>query len=159
MASVINIDTSGFEDDMNKIADALADKELLLRPVCVELSGIMNDRIHNKGEASDGSQIGTYSSSYLKYRKKFNHQITEKKVILVLTRKLSNSWGAFATEKGYGVGFTDSGATEGVTALDKIRFNEQNFQGKKIGDLTTEENQYAIDRLNELTNSIINGRG
>jgi len=150
--ATVNIDTSGFEKDLQKIKDGLSDKESLLRPVCVELSGIMNDRIHEQGQASDGSKIGSYKNSYLKMRQKFNHSPTESDVILVLTRKLSNSWGAFATDKGYAVGFTDEGI--GVTSLKKIQFAEEHF-GKKIGDMTKEEETYAFERLNELSTEII----
>jgi len=153
MASVINIDTSGFEKDLQKIKDSLSDKESLLRPVCVELSGIMNNRIHDEGRASDGGEIGQYSVPYLRMRQAFNHT-RDRKVILVLSRKLSNSWGAFATDKGYAVGFTDSAATEGVTGLKKIKFAEENF-GKKIGDMTKEEETYAFERINELSTEII----
>jgi len=155
--ATVNIDLSGFEKDLQKIKDDLSDKESLLRPVCVELSGIMNNRIHEDGQASDGSQIGQYKTSYLRMREAFKHSRTETKVVLVLSRKLSNSWGAFATEKGYAVGFTDSAATEGVTGLKKIKFAEEHF-GKKIGDMTKEEETYAFDRLNELSTEII-GRG
>src|SRR6187549_894833 len=148
--ATVNIDTSGFEKDLQRIKEELSDKESLLRPVCVELSGIMNDRIHEQGKASDDSEIGQYKTSYLKMREAFNHPRTERKVILVLSRKLSNSWGAFATDKGYAVGFTDSAATEGVTGLKKIKYAEEHF-GKKIGDMTKEEETYAFDRLNELS--------
>ena len=152
--ATVNIDTSGFEKDLQKIKDSLSDKESLLRPVCVELSGIMNNRIHDEGRASDGGEIGTYKNSYLRMREAFNHPRTERKVILVLSRKLSNSWGAFATDKGYAVGFTDSAATEGVTGLKKIQYAEEHF-GKKIGDMTKEEETYAFERLNELSTEII----
>lgn len=151
--ATVNIDTSGFEKDLQAIKDSLSDKESLLRPVCVELSGIMNNRIHEEGQASDGSEIGQYSVPYLRMRQAFNHT-RDRKVILVLTRKLSNSWGAFATEKGYAVGFTDSAATEGVTGLKKIQYAEEHF-GKKIGEMTKEEETYAFERLNELSNEII----
>jgi len=152
--ATVNIDTSGFEKDLQAIKDSLSDKESLLRPMAVELSGIMNDRIHDKGQASDGSEIGQYKTSYLKMREAFNHPRTERNVILVLSRKLSNSWGAFATDKGYAVGFTDSAATEGVTGLKKIQYAEEHF-GKKIGDMTKEEETYAFERLNELSTEII----
>ena len=150
--ATVNIDYSQFNDDLSKIKEKLSDKEAFLRPMAVELSGIMNDRIHDKGQASDGSGIGQYKTSYLKMREAFNHPRTERKVVLVLSRKLSNSWGAFATDKGYAVGFTDEGI--GVTSLKKIQFAEEHF-GKKIGDMTKEEETYAFERLNELSTEII----
>jgi len=151
--ATVNVDLSGFEKDLQKIKDSLSDKESLLRPVCVELSGIMNNRIHDEGRATDGGEIGQYSVPYLRMRQAFNHT-RDRKVILVLSRKLSNSWGAFSTERGYAVGFTDSAATEGVTGLKKIQYAEEHF-GKKIGDMTKEEETYAFERLNELSTEII----
>lgn len=202
--ATVNIDYSQFNDDLNKIKEKLSDKEAFLRPMAVELSGIMHDRIHEQGLASDGSQIGTYSSGYLKVRtgnfknsKKFvrgknegklkdagvktrqrvntpfgkssfalqnieadkvprinYHLDADPKVILVLTRKLSNSWAVFATDRGYAIGFTDSGATEGVTSLKKIEYAEETYK-KRIQDLTKEETDYYIERLNELSTEII----
>jgi len=152
--ATVNIDYSQFSDDLNKIKESLSDKEAFLRPMAVELSGIMNDRIHDKGQASDGSEIGQYKTSYLKMREAFNHPRTERNVILVLSRKLSNSWGAFATDKGYAVGFVENADATGVTSLKKIQYAEEHF-GKKIGDMTKEEETYAFDRLNELSTEII----
>ena len=150
--ATVNIDYSQFSDDLNKIKESLSDKEAFLRPMAVELSGIMNNRIHEEGKASDDTEIGQYKTSYLKMREAFQHPRSERKVVLVLTRKLSNSWGAFATDKGYAVGFTDEGT--GVTSLKKIQYAEEHF-GKKIGDMTKEEEIYAFDRLNELSTEII----
>ena len=202
--ATVNIDYSKFKGDLNKIKEQLSDKEALLRPMAIELSGIMNDRIHEQGLASDGNPIGTYSEGYMKVRtgdfknsekfvrgknkgklkgagfktkqriatpfgkSAFTTQNIEadkvprirynldssKKVILVLTRKLSNSWAVFATDRGYAIGFTDSGATEGVTSLKKIEYAEETYK-KRIQDLTKEETQYYIERLNELSTEII----
>jgi len=153
--ATVNIDTSGFEKDLQRIKEELSDKESLLRPVCVELVQLMNERIHINGIASDGGKIGQYKTSYLAIRERQqNHSKSETDVILVFTRKLFNSWGAFATDRGYGVGFTDSAATKGVTGLKKIQYAEEHF-GKKIGDMTKEEETYAFERLNELSTEII----
>ena len=212
--ATVNIDTSGFEKDLKAIADALRDSDNLLRPLCIELTGIMHDRIHTDGQASDGSQIGTYSAGYMKLRtgnfknsKKFvrgknkgglkdSGTVTKRriatpfgkssfavqniesegiprikynldndtKVILVLTRKLQNSWGPKAAEsgtsktsRGYAIGFVDSGAVDGVTSVKKIQFAEETYK-KKISDFTEFENTYIVERLGELTQEIINGR-
>lgn len=156
MATInVNIDLSAFEGEITNLIEKIGDPERLMRPVCVELVGIMTKRIHEDGVASDGSKIGTYKTSYLRIREKFKHG-KDTDVILVLSRKLSNSWGAFATEKGYSVGFVDSG--EGVTSLKKIQFAEEHFS-KKIGELSEEESKYAEERFIEIVNEIINGRG
>ena len=39
-----------------------------MRPVVLVLAGEVRNRIHVEGKKADGSQIGTYSSSYLKLR-------------------------------------------------------------------------------------------
>src|SRR5688572_10591643 len=100
--AAVNIDLTLFRKEMAEVIDLIKNNELTLRPVAIELVDMMHERIHDEGKASDGSQIGTYKSSYMKIRERYKHR-GDTKVILVLTRKLSNSWGAFATEKGYAV--------------------------------------------------------
>jgi hypothetical protein len=153
VAAIINIDFSRFKTQFSQIIDALKDHDSTLRPVAVELTGIMSGRIHEDGLASDGTQIGKYSSNYLKVReaKKLG---PDPNVILVLTRKLSNSWGAFATERGWAVGFVDDSAVDGVTSRKKIEFAEVHFK-KKILDMTVSEEEYAEDRLIELINQAL----
>lgn len=154
MATIkVNIDTSGFERDLDRIIEALSDKETFLRPVAVELAGIMANRIHEDGLASDGSAIGNYNSNYLRVREK--HKLgASTQVILVLTRKLSNSWGAFATDNGYAVGFVDDSASDGITSRKKVEYAEQHF-GKKILELTEGEQEYAADRILEIVNELL----
>jgi hypothetical protein len=48
--------------------ELLLNKEYLLRPLAIETIPLMKERIHEKGQASDGSQIGTYSPEYMKVR-------------------------------------------------------------------------------------------
>jgi hypothetical protein len=67
MASIkVNI-ASAVERLSNNLAK-LKDKEYLLRPMVTELLPIIVDRIHTEGKKSDGTQIGTYKPSYLRYR-------------------------------------------------------------------------------------------
>jgi hypothetical protein len=153
-----------FGADLTQIIQDLNPANLLRQPV-VALLGMMNNRIHNLGLASDGSQIGQYKDSYLKIRERYKHSGTDKKVILVLTRKLSNSWLPIATENGYGIGFTTGAATasvgvsgEGVTEMDKIIFAEQHF-GKKIFDMTQEESDFVNQLIAERAAEIINAHG
>lgn len=153
MAAIINIDFSDFEDDMDALVALLTQTELWLRPVTVELSGEMSYRIHEQGLASDGSPIGSYSSEYL------NRRIKEKlggdtRVILVRTRKLSNSWGAFATAEGWAVGFVDEGDGSEADSLKKIQYNEKRFS-KAIIELTEAENVMVNARLNEILTKLI----
>lgn len=130
--------------DLNK----LKDREYLLRPVATEIIPMITERIHQKGQASDNSQIGTYSNSYLKFRAE-NKRGKDTKVIVSLTRQLENDWSVVATPKGYGIGFLNSFNAK------KLKWVEER-KSKVISRLSPEETEYAIDRINELVNAAIN---
>src|SRR5688572_4831161 len=83
----------------------LKDKEYLLRPICFDVIDLMTQRIHNRGQASDGNTIGTYNNRYLELRQKKHNRSSDPKIIVSLTRQLENDWNVIGTEKGYGVGF------------------------------------------------------
>lgn len=133
---------------LQAVLDKLKDREYLLRPVATEIIPMITERIHKEGKASDGSQIGTYSNSYLRQREKHNRG-KNPKVIISLTRQLENDWSVVATTRGYGIGFLNSFNAQ------KLKWVEQN-KGKIVSRLSTEEKQYAIDRINELVNAAIN---
>lgn len=170
-------------------ADKLKDKDFLLRPVAQETIVNMKDRIHIEGEDSKETQIGTYSSGYMKLRtgnygnakrnkkgfvtspgkvtkkkvqlygttksvfadvstmninrKKYGRS-SDPKVVVSLTRQLENDWAVLATQKGYGIGFNNPFNTK------KARWVEETYD-KKIFNLTPTEQEYILDRLNELT--------
>ncbi len=123
--------------------ETLKNKEYLLRPVAIEVIPLMTERIHQKGEASDGGQIGTYNNSYLKLRQKKYRRDASTKVIVSLTRKLEQDWAVIATQNGYGIGFLNP------LSLQKLRWVE-GTKGKTIANLSKSEQQYAVDRINEL---------
>jgi hypothetical protein len=123
--------------------EQLKNKEYLLRPVAIEVIPLMTERIHQKGEASDDSQIGTYSSGYLKLRQKKYKRDSSSKVIVSLTRKLEQDWVVIATQNGYGIGFLNP------LSLQKLRWVE-GIKDKSIANLSKSEQQYAIERINEL---------
>jgi len=60
MTAVVNRIKANFE--------LLLDKEYLLRPLAIETIPNMKERIHKDGAATDGAQIGTYSTEYMKLR-------------------------------------------------------------------------------------------
>lgn len=153
MASVVNINTSDFDKSIEEIKNLLGNTDLWMRPIAVELAGEMHDRIHKRGIASDGKPIGSYSSSYLEYRRK-NKLGADPKIIMVQTRKLSNSWTAIKTATGWGVGFIDEAAKNGVTSLKKLQFMEERID-TKITDLTKEENEFVNDRANEILTQLL----
>jgi hypothetical protein len=129
--------------------EQLRNKEYLLRPVAIEVIPLMTERIHQKGEASDDSQIGTYSSVYLKLRQKKYKRDSSSKVIVSLTRKLEQDWAVIATQNGYGIGFLNP------LSLQKLRWVES-VKAKNIANLSKSEQQYAVDRINELVADALN---
>jgi hypothetical protein len=129
--------------------ETLKNKEYLLRPVAIEVIPLMTERIHQKGESSDGGQIGTYSNSYLKLRQSKYKRDASTKVIVSLTRQLENNWSVIATQNGYGIGFTNP------FNLQKARWVE-GIKDKIIFSLSKSEQQYAVDRINELIADALN---
>lgn len=128
--------------------EQLKNKDYLLRPVAIEVIPMMTDRIHQKGESSDGNQIGTYSNSYLKLRQRKYKRDSNSKVIVSLTRQLENNWSVIATTSGYGIGFTNP------FNLQKARWVEGN-KGKVIFNLSQQEQNYAAERINELVSDAL----
>lgn len=129
--------------------EQLKNKDYLLRPVAIEVIPMMTERIHQKGEASDGNQIGTYNNSYLKLRQSKYKRDSSSKIIVSLTRQLENNWSVIATQNGYGIGFTNP------FNLQKARWVEQN-KDKSIFSLSKSEQQYAVERINELISDALN---
>lgn len=128
---------------IQKQIELLKNKEYLLRPVAIEVIPLMTERIHQKGQASDGGQIGTYSSGYLRLRQSKYKRDASAKVIVSLTRQLENNWSVIATQNGYGIGFLNP------FSLQKARWVEDG-KDKKIFSLSKSEQQYAVERINEL---------
>jgi hypothetical protein len=108
-----------------------------LRAVATNVMAIMTVRIHEDGNASDNTPIGTYSKAYLAKRKNHYNRNSDSKVIVSLTRQLENDWAVIATKQGWGVGFNNP-------------FNAQKFRwvedakGVKIGNLTSDEKEIAL---------------
>lgn len=126
----------------------IMDPNYLLRPVAIEVLPMITERIHKEGKASDGTQIGTYSNNYLKYARAKAKRGADTKIIVSLTRQLENNWSVLETTNGYGIGFTNP------FNADKLRWVEE-MKDKVIGNLTTEEIDYAFDRINELVSDAL----
>lgn len=129
--------------------EQLKNKEYLLRPVAIEIIPMMTERIHQKGQASDGGQIGTYNNAYLRLRQSKYKRDASNKVIVSLTRQLESNWSVIATQSGYGIGFTNP------FNLQKARWVESN-KGKIIFSLSKTEQSYAVERINELVADALN---
>lgn len=152
MVSTIKVNTNIAEVSARIRAklEKLKDKEYLLRPVCFDLIELMKIRIHEKGLNAANSQIGIYNVRYLKLRQKKYQRNSDSKVIVSLTRQLENDWSVIATEKGYGIGFKNP------FNLQKARWVE-NKKGI-IFKLTSDENKYASDLINQLVKDALNNK-
>jgi hypothetical protein len=128
--------------------ELLQNREYLLRPLAIETIPNMKDRIHKEGKASDGSQIGTYSSGYMRKREEAKRG-ESRQVIVSLTRQLENDWAVLPTTNGYGIGFNNP------LNKDKAGWVEEG-KGKIIFNLAAEEKQYITERLQELIHGAIN---
>ena len=128
--------------------ELLKNKEYLLRPLAIETIPLMKERIHERGQASDGSQIGEYANSYMRQREKAGRG-ESRKIIVALTSQLEQDWSVQATPKGYGIGFNNSFNTQ------KMRWVEEQ-KGKIIANLSPGEKEYINERLQELVEGAIN---
>jgi hypothetical protein len=162
--------TSNAGDEFKKIGLSvlgLSDNEIF-RPLIFDLIDMMKERIHRNGQASDESQIGTYSPGYMavrtgifktpgtKFTKGKNkgaerpryNRDNSTKIIVSLTRQLENSWIIIATDNGYDIGFSDAESGSGggfKTSYEKARLVEE-VKGKVIFDLSQTELDY-IDQF------------
>ena len=127
----------------------LGDKEYIPRTLSFDLIDLMTKRIHIDGKASDESQIGTYNKDYLSLRRRKYNRSADPKIIVSLTRQLENDWNVIATDDGYGIGFLNP------LSLQKLRWVE-GIKDKTIANLSKSEQQYAVDRINELVADALN---
>lgn len=132
-----------------KKIETIKNPKPLLRLVAFDVLSLMDERIHEEGKTADGSQIGEYNNRYLKLRQKKFKLSGDKKIIVVQTRELRNSWAVLGTEKGWGIGFTK------INNAEKLRWVEQQKK-KKIGALTKTEKEYAITKLKKLVTQKLN---
>jgi hypothetical protein len=121
----------------------LGDKEYIPRTLSFDLIDIMTKRIHIDGKASDESQIGNYSSQYLRLRQAKYSRSADPKIIVSLTRQLENDWSVIATDAGYGIGFLNP------LNFQKAGWVEEN-KGKQIFNLSPSEQQYVNDTVIQL---------
>lgn len=122
--------------------DLLKDREYLLRPLAIETIPLMKERIHERGEASDGTQIGSYANSYMRIRQEYGRG-DSRKIIVALTSQLEQDWAVLATDNGYGIGFNN------ILNAQKMRWVEEQ-KSKIIANLAAGEKEYISERLQEL---------
>ena len=152
---MIEFNVSGLNEVVSKLNEFDTDK--MLYEIAVDVRGEIGKRVHERGENSDGSQIGTYSKGYMKVRTDgfqspkiargkrkgqkrpvFNRE-NSKKVILSLTSQMERDLAGtppIKTERGYGIGFSNP------DNYDKARWNEDRY-GKPIWEVSEKEMQMA----------------
>lgn len=173
----VRLNIKPITDIIDQKIEKLKDREYLLRPVAFDLIDLMTNRIHIKGQASDGSQIGTYSKGYLAVRsgvygnsEKFSKgkskgQIKNSGVYTKGKNKGSErpSYNRGTDpkiivsltrqlENDWSVIATDKGY--GIGFKNKFNYQKARWvearKKKKIFDLTATEREFALNRLNEL---------
>lgn len=77
------------------------------------------------------------------------------KIIVSLTRQLENNWSVLETKNGYGIGFTNPFNAQKLRWVEEIKGGGPSSP-KLIGNLTTEEIDYAFERVNELVENALN---
>jgi hypothetical protein len=134
------------------------DKERILREAAFNTLASMKDRIHVNGIAADGTQIGTYTPGYLRFRQrgfqsdkvtrgkhkgearsfKTLNRTGDSKVISSLTRTMENDMVVVATGTGYTIGYTNK------VNFNKAAYVEETYR-KRIFALTAGERQAIKD--------------
>lgn len=122
--------------------------EYLLRPVAFDAIDLMTKRIHIDGKDSSDNHIGDYSKGYMRTRDKAG-RMEGKKVVISLTRQLENDYAVIPVGEGYGIGFLND------LNFKKSQWVEATYK-KKIFALTERENDFAIERVNELVEDALN---
>lgn len=182
-AITINTNINSVLNNLASRLGQLKDRNYLLRPVAIETIANMKQRIHKDGEASDGGQIGTYSSEYMRVRTgvflnsgvyKSGKRKGETKDSGVITRGPNkgerrpqyNRSGETKVivsltrqlENDWAVIATEKGYGIGFNNpfnVQKMRWVEEN-KGKVIANLTESEQQYVTERLDELVQNALN---
>lgn len=136
---MITININGVQANLANIVNNLRctfTKERYELAAATALLPEIRRRIHVDGVASDGSKIGTYTSSYLKYRSN-NNRSKDSKVILSFTRQMENDISVVAGTSGWAIGYKND------INGKKVNWNEDHF-GKVIFHLTKKEQEQVI---------------
>jgi hypothetical protein len=124
--------------------NALENPETVSRVAASAVLPELRERIHERGQKSDGTQIGVYSSTYLKFRetpgKGHPARTSDPNVILSLTRALELSYVLAATEKAYTIGVNNPDSEK------KIEWMEEKYG--VIYELTLDERKIALNAAN-----------
>lgn len=121
MSSTYTIDIKELKDLTDSLL-SLEETDSLLREISTTLLAEMRDRIHERGIKSDGTQIGTYSNTYLEYRIE-QGKGSASNVILFFTGQMQNDFSvAPVGDNAYGLGYSNS-----------LNFDKANYAEAKYG--------------------------
>lgn len=90
----------------NRLATIERTQDKMIRTICTTLVPIIKERIHERGEYSDGTSFGGYTPAYLKIRERYNRKEGNKKVFS-LTSKLENALSVVPNGDSYAIGIID----------------------------------------------------
>jgi len=120
MSATYTIDIKELKDLTDSLL-SLEETDSLLREISNTLLAEMLDRIHERGIKSDGTQIGTYSNSYLEYRIE-QGKGSASNVTLFFTGQMQLDFNvAPIGENAYGLGYSNS------LNFDKANWAEDRF--------------------------------
>ena len=94
-------------------------KDQMIRTICTSLVPIIKERIHEKGEYSDGTPFGGYNPQYLRLRERAGRLEGNKKVFS-LTGKLENALTVVPNGTSYAIGVIDLVEDE-VKTIPKLK--------------------------------------
>ena len=121
---------------LSKFAE-IENPEYVSRAVATALMPEIRERIHERGENSNGQQIGTYSNSYLRLRERKYNRTSDPDVVASLTRQLENSYVLAPQQKSYTIGVATP------LSVDKIKWLEEKYG--TIWQLTERERLAALE--------------
>lgn len=139
----LTIDTAPLISSLKQKIAELSNPDYLFRQVVFDLIVLMKRRIHEDGTASDGSQIGTYSSAYLKLREDKYNRTSDTTIIVSLTRQLENDWALISDNDNYGIGFNNPFNTQKAQWVEEIK-------KKDIFSMSDSELDYATQQILQL---------
>ena len=105
-------------------------KDQMIRTICTSLVPIIKERIHEKGEYSDGTPFGGYNPQYLRLRERAGRLEGNKKVFS-LTGKLENALTVVPNGTSYAIGVIDLVEDE-VKDEVKIELNKKKPKKKNL---------------------------
>lgn len=118
--------------DLSKVMLSLEQSDTLLREIASGMLPTTRERIHERGQKADGSQIGEYGDKYLKLRQSKYNRTADRKVILSLTGQMENDYKVIPlSDTEYALGFDNQ------FNADKAEWNEDRFG--QVWALTDEE--------------------